>query len=163
MAPEVIRHEAYSHQADVYSFSLVVWQLITHEEPFAKNSQLEAAQLVAMHESRPLFPEGTPKEIEEIISRGWSADPSVRPSFDDLCTELQSLGENMAETDQKWLSAAYGHPIYNPDAIGRSERISRVQNNQGKDRTEGRRPSLTNLKNSRKKFQVKMGLFGKKY
>ena len=34
MAPEVIRHEAYSFMADVYSFALILWQLITREQPF---------------------------------------------------------------------------------------------------------------------------------
>ena len=34
MAPEIIRHEAYSFMADVYSFALIMWQLTTREEPF---------------------------------------------------------------------------------------------------------------------------------
>ena len=29
MAPEVIKHESYSSNADVYSFGIVLWQLIT--------------------------------------------------------------------------------------------------------------------------------------
>ena len=35
MAPEVVRREAYSASADVYSFAMVLVELLTHEVPFA--------------------------------------------------------------------------------------------------------------------------------
>jgi len=115
MAPEVIRHEAYSHQADVYSYSLVVWQLISHENPFENSTQIHAAQLVAMHGYRPPFPEGTPCGVEKIISRGWTEDPRFRPTFGDLCTDLQTLSEQLSDKDSEWLAAPHGHPVYNTD------------------------------------------------
>lgn len=34
MAPEVIRHEPYSTKADVYSFGIVLWEMITKDQPF---------------------------------------------------------------------------------------------------------------------------------
>lgn len=34
MAPEVIRHEPYSSKADVYSFGIVLWEMIAKDQPF---------------------------------------------------------------------------------------------------------------------------------
>ena len=31
MAPEVIRHEKYSRSADVYSFAMILFELLTHQ------------------------------------------------------------------------------------------------------------------------------------
>eukprot|EP00592_Proboscia_alata_P021495 CAMPEP_0194422718 /NCGR_PEP_ID=MMETSP0176-20130528/22018_1 /TAXON_ID=216777 /ORGANISM="Proboscia alata, Strain PI-D3" /LENGTH=1134 /DNA_ID=CAMNT_0039231601 /DNA_START=11 /DNA_END=3415 /DNA_ORIENTATION=- len=91
MAPEILRHEIYSSRADVYSFALVVWQLITREEPFAPVSQIEAAGMVALENSRPPFPKQTPAPIIDFISRCWHDDPHERPSSDMLDTLLAVL------------------------------------------------------------------------
>lgn len=34
MAPEVLDAAPYDEKADVYSFAVVLWELITREEPF---------------------------------------------------------------------------------------------------------------------------------
>ena len=43
MAPEVLRHEQYSESADVYSWSLVVYETITHGVPFKGYESIQAA------------------------------------------------------------------------------------------------------------------------
>jgi len=34
MAPEVIRERGYSKAADVYSLGVVVWEILTQQEPY---------------------------------------------------------------------------------------------------------------------------------
>eukprot|EP00897_Mesotaenium_endlicherianum_P003302 jgi/Mesen1/29/ME1078911C05710 len=34
MAPEVLEQEPYNEKADVYSYGIVLWELVTREEPF---------------------------------------------------------------------------------------------------------------------------------
>lgn len=80
MAPEVIRHETYSSNADVYSFGICLWQLITREVPFATMTPIQAAYAVA-EGRRPLIPPLTPRRLQEIILACWDQDSHKRPSF----------------------------------------------------------------------------------
>jgi len=36
MAPEVLQSEEYTHKADVYSFGIVMWEIICREPPYSK-------------------------------------------------------------------------------------------------------------------------------
>lgn len=112
MPPEVIRHEKYSFQADVYSFALVLWQLITHEEPFQGRSQVEAAGLVALEHARPPLPPGLPNEIKVLIEESWSDCPDDRPSFQDIITRLQNFSESLSAEQVTWLGHSSGHRVY---------------------------------------------------
>jgi serine/threonine protein kinase len=80
MAPEVIRHESYSSNADVYSFGVCLWQLITREIPFATMTPIQAAYAVA-EGRRPEIPSTTPRRLQEIIMACWDQDSHRRPSF----------------------------------------------------------------------------------
>lgn len=80
MAPEVIRHESYSSNADVYSFGIVLWQLVSREIPFANLTPIQAAFSVAQGQ-RPEMPLSAPDRIREIIAACWDHDSHKRPSF----------------------------------------------------------------------------------
>ena len=49
MAPEIIKHESYSFKADVYSFAIVAWQLLTREDPFAPINQVQGKVLQSIN------------------------------------------------------------------------------------------------------------------
>jgi serine/threonine protein kinase len=80
MAPEVIRHESYSSNADVYSFGICLWQLITRVVPFATMTPIQAAFRVAEGD-RPPMRDDIPKRLREIIVACWDSDSYKRPSF----------------------------------------------------------------------------------
>lgn len=77
---EVIRHESYSSNADVYSFGICLWQLITRQVPFKDLSPVQAAYAVA-EGNRPEIPSSTPRRVREIIEACWEHDSYKRPSF----------------------------------------------------------------------------------
>lgn len=96
MAPEVFRHEPYNSRVDVYSFSMIVYQLFEFTPPFGGADPVEAARAAAMYDRRPEFvslmrPEPIKKEIRELITRCWAPDPEARPAFDHIASELTAI------------------------------------------------------------------------
>ena len=112
MAPEVIRHEDYSQTADVYSFAVVLWQLVTRDEPFHHQSQVDAAAAVALENARPPFPENTPPAIAKLIQTCWSREPNERLSFDEIVEELQEMEKVLDPEEREWIEAPLGHTVY---------------------------------------------------
>lgn len=114
MAPEVIRHHPYSEKADCYSYGILLWQLITREDPFAMHSPLEAAGKVALELARPEFPNDTPAGVKNLIESCWAEDPDWRCSFEEISKNLGE-GLGLSPDEQKWIQATFGHPVYTMD------------------------------------------------
>jgi len=93
MAPEVIRHESYSSNADVYSFGILLWQLVTREVvPFANMSPIQTAYAVA-NGHRPKIPKNVPKKLKRIIESCWEEDAQKRPSFTYIAMALADYAQ----------------------------------------------------------------------
>jgi len=108
----VIRHENYSETADVYSFAVVLWQLVTRDDPFQDKSQIEAAAAVAMDNERPPFPDNTPAALEKLIKTCWNQDPDKRLSFEAITAELQTIEKELSEEEETWIAEPLGHTVY---------------------------------------------------
>ncbi|XP_028763682.1 serine/threonine-protein kinase STY46 isoform X1 [Neltuma alba] len=101
MAPEVINHQPYDQKADVFSFSIVLWELVTAKVPYDAMTPLQAA-LGVRQGLRPELPkQGHPKLID-LMQRCWEAIPANRPFFSEITVELENLlkeVENDSETN----------------------------------------------------------------
>lgn len=83
MAPEVLRsHPFYDEKVDVYSFAVVLWELLMQEVPFAGLSQDQLVLGVLDNDLRPEIPiRMGPPALISLIKRCWDNDPGKRPSF----------------------------------------------------------------------------------
>ncbi|XP_038987643.1 serine/threonine-protein kinase STY17-like isoform X6 [Phoenix dactylifera] len=94
MAPEVINHQPYDHKADVFSFSIVLWELVTSKVPYETMTPLQAA----LGGLRPEIPENTHPKLVELMKRCWEAVPAKRPSFSEITIELEELLQQIQGT-----------------------------------------------------------------
>jgi hypothetical protein len=88
MAPEVYRCERYNVTCDVYSFCILVWQILKLETPFAVYSDTMLITKVLVAGKRPMCDPKWPQEITEMLKLGWGVF-NRRPSMDDICATLR--------------------------------------------------------------------------
>ncbi|XP_023538630.1 serine/threonine-protein kinase STY8-like isoform X1 [Cucurbita pepo subsp. pepo] len=94
MAPEVINHLPYDQKADVFSFAIVLWELVTAKVPYDSLTPLQAA-LGVRQGLRPDLPENVHPKVLDLMQRCWDADPVNRPPFTVIKVELQNLLEEV--------------------------------------------------------------------
>ncbi|XP_077214538.1 serine/threonine-protein kinase STY13-like [Tasmannia lanceolata] len=90
MAPEMIQHRPYNQKVDVYSFGIVLWELITGMLPFQNMTAVQAAFAVVNKGVRPIIPSDCLPVLGEIMTRCWDANPEVRPPFTEVVTMLEN-------------------------------------------------------------------------
>uniref|UniRef100_M1AGM1 Protein kinase n=3 Tax=Solanum TaxID=4107 RepID=M1AGM1_SOLTU len=91
MAPEVIEHRPYDHKADVFSFGIVLWELLSGEIPYAHLTPLQAAIGVVQQDLRPRIPEHAHPKLVELVEKCWQQDPTQRPDFSEILDILKRL------------------------------------------------------------------------
>eukprot|EP00741_Cyanophora_paradoxa_P011412 tig00020556_g11023.t1 len=96
-APEVLRNERYSEKVDIYSYAIVIWEMLTGEVPYSDLSPIQAAVAVAEKNVRPEIPKGTPAGLAQLISEMWDPVPANRPPFEEIVARLRHLREEYEE------------------------------------------------------------------
>ena len=85
MAPEILSGSSrYGTSADVYSYSIVMWEIASRQEPWVELSgSFIMDQLLKrlVRGIRPNIGEDWHKEYVELMTECWSTDPLARPSF----------------------------------------------------------------------------------
>ncbi|XP_054824278.1 serine/threonine-protein kinase STY17-like isoform X2 [Prosopis cineraria] len=101
MAPEVIEHKPYDQKADVFSFGIALWELLTGELPYAYLSPLQAAVGVVQKGLRPSIPKNAHPRLSELLRRCWQQDPIERPNFSEILEILQQIAKEDADDRPK--------------------------------------------------------------
>ncbi|KAL7156361.1 hypothetical protein ABFS83_02G004200 [Erythranthe nasuta] len=97
MAPEVIEHKPYDHKADVFSFGVVLWELLTGKIPYEYLTPLQAAVGVVQKGLRPTIPKLTHQKLTELLERCWQQDPALRPDFCEVTELLKQISKEVGD------------------------------------------------------------------
>lgn len=89
-APEMMIGGNYNQKVDVYSFGIILWEILTREVPFRDLSPFAIAHEVCESNSRPLIPQNCPPKLAKLIQVCWNKDPQKRPDFNAIVYSLES-------------------------------------------------------------------------
>lgn len=101
MAPEVIRDRRYNCKVDVYSWSMVVWQLFTHCKPYSLYSPVDHARHVCLGGERPPLGKGLDIHgdlkasldlshfVKDLLADCWVESINERCSMSDVRRRMQ--------------------------------------------------------------------------
>lgn len=85
MAPEVFEGSNYSEKCDVFSWGIILWEVITRKKPFDEIGGSAFCIMWAVHRgTRPPLIKDLPEPIETLMTRCWDKEPSQRPSMNEV-------------------------------------------------------------------------------
>ncbi|KAM9318997.1 mitogen-activated protein kinase kinase kinase 10 [Pholidichthys leucotaenia] len=94
MAPEVIKLSLFSKSSDVWSFGVLLWELLTGEVPYREIDALAVAYGVAMNKLTLPIPSTCPEPFAQLLGECWSSNPHSRPLFTNILRRLQSIEQS---------------------------------------------------------------------
>jgi serine/threonine protein kinase len=89
-APEVYNGEPYTSKVDIFSFGLILYEILVGSPVFPDSMCPFPIMRQVLKGDMPPIPSKCGEFMQSLIPRCWSMNPESRPSLDDIFHELQS-------------------------------------------------------------------------
>ncbi|KAG1670164.1 hypothetical protein FOA52_000876 [Chlamydomonas sp. UWO 241] len=99
-APEVIRDSTIGTEGDVYSFAIIMWEMLTWQQPYEEMMSFQVIYNTASNNMRPDLPDdselpgdpgSTLQEYKRLMEQCWHTNASARPTFKEVVHRVQRL------------------------------------------------------------------------
>ncbi|CAL9235575.1 unnamed protein product [Arabidopsis halleri] len=100
MAPELLSGSSskVSEKVDVFSFGIVLWEILTGEEPYANMHYGAIIGGIVNNTLRPTVPNYCDPEWRMLMEQCWAPDPFVRPAFPEIARRLRTMSSSAVHT-----------------------------------------------------------------
>lgn len=79
MAPESLGQQIYSKYSDVWSFGIVIYEIVAQREPHTEINPLDVGALIRDKFLTPRIPNGCPQKLQTLMTMCWNPQPEQRP------------------------------------------------------------------------------------
>ncbi|XP_068194758.1 mitogen-activated protein kinase kinase kinase 7-like [Antennarius striatus] len=141
MAPEVFEGSNYSEKCDVFSWGIILWEVITRKKPFDEIGGSAFCIMWAVHRgTRPPLIKDLPEPIETLMTCCWDKEPSQRPSMEEVKNSMNHLMKYFPGSDEplklSHQSSATGTGLYDYTiSSNRSDDNTQCRNSTGREET----------------------------
>ncbi|XAR49511.1 Non-specific serine/threonine protein kinase [Bertholletia excelsa] len=122
VAPEVFKNEEYDTKVDVFSFALILQEMIEGCQPFSTKQEIEVPKAYVANERPPfrapakLYAHG----LRQLIEECWSDMPVKRPTFSQIIPRLEDINNQLVQKSRWKLRAL--KCLKNLEAVWKIER-----------------------------------------
>ena len=122
IAPEVIRGEIYDYRADIWSFGVVLGEILMHQDPYLSGTRFDYLKVADMEIHPILYEEWVtaPHALFQLAQTCCASNPADR--MESMSAVLFALLEMKVEKDQEVTSSSFHHhssfslsPLVSPD------------------------------------------------
>ncbi|CAG8802207.1 10854_t:CDS:1, partial [Racocetra fulgida] len=100
VAPEVLKRGKFTQASDIYSFGMIMWEVISGCRPFSDRKHDEHLILDILNGFRPEIPTNTPQDFVKLMEKCWHSDSEKRKFKDyrgNLSMRTYFLGRELDE------------------------------------------------------------------
>ncbi|KAJ0029078.1 hypothetical protein NQD34_004075 [Periophthalmus magnuspinnatus] len=107
MALESLQTHKFTHKSDVWSFGVLLWELMTRGAPPYSDVNSFDITVFLMQGRRLLQPEFCPDALYTVMIECWHPKPERRPSFSELVSRISSIFSSFSGEHYVLLNTTY--------------------------------------------------------
>src|SRR6266480_7345444 len=120
VAPEVLRGKTYTQSADIYSFGILAYEMLSGLPPYHNLPHDDFLALKICQGLRPKFNFKVPLLLENLIDRCLDADPLKRPTADQLESIVGEFCSNHLNSNTEFYKQYFEAEEFNKSITSKS-------------------------------------------
>lgn len=105
MAPEVLLGKNYGNKSDVFSYAMILYELLTQRKPWSdrpgfKEKKFNLIEYIENRQRPTIHLNEISDSFKDLIEQCWATEPEDRPSFIEIVQKLDENKEDYFDLDE---------------------------------------------------------------